>query len=492
MANVRAWLFGGEGAEGTAGAGGEEGARAQLLADAEGGSSGSCSRTTPFAETRPAAAGAYLVMLAFCVSSATSGALWISFAPVASEASTAYAVSQDWINTLSMTFLALYAPGTVIAAMASRRLGLRATVCAGGVMNLLAAAARLASALALPPDGSPATSRLPFAMLLGGQSLAALAQPTFTNIPARVASTWFAGTAEATAVAAMSNGVGIVVGQVVSPLVVHASDDDAGTAVRGFLGLLGGQAVVGVVALLLVLLFFRSQPAFPPTAAEARRRAKPKEPAAYALAGLRRDVGTLLADKDYVVVLLTFGIGLGSFNALMTVVEQWVGVAGYDSDRAGMFGGLLMGCGMAGTFVAAILLDSTKQYRVVLRAWFGFAWLTCLGAVLALRPDQGALATASFCALGVGMVPLMTVCLDSTAAHTYPISEEVSSAGLMVAGQLSGIAVTYTLSALLSAHPHYEGVWSPASICFVALAGACALVAQLYRGEDKRGGAPSD
>lgn len=41
------------------------------------------------------------------------------------------------------------------------------------------------------------------------------------------------------------------------------------------------------------------------------------------------DVGTLLCNKDYVLLLMSFSIGVGFFNALLTLLNQLVNPFGY-------------------------------------------------------------------------------------------------------------------------------------------------------------------
>ena len=45
------------------------------------------------------------------------------------------------------------------------------------------------------------------------------------------------------------------------------------------------------------------------------------------------------------ILLQRFGVGLGVFNSLMTEIEELVQTANYDSDDAGIFGAVLIGCG---------------------------------------------------------------------------------------------------------------------------------------------------
>ncbi len=60
---------------------------------------------------------------------------------------------------------------------------------------------------------------------------------------------------------------------------------------------------------------------------------------------MKRDLYILLNDKEFYWLVLGFGVGLGIFNSMTTLIENWTGARGYTSDDAGMFGGVLIGGG---------------------------------------------------------------------------------------------------------------------------------------------------
>ena len=50
-------------------------------------------------------------------------------------------------------------------------------------------------------------------------------------------------------------------------------------------------------------------------------------------------VGKLLRSKDFLVLFVSFGLALGLFNTLSTLIEQIVCTRGYTDEDAGIFGG---------------------------------------------------------------------------------------------------------------------------------------------------------
>jgi FLVCR family MFS transporter 7 len=56
----------------------------------------------------------------------------------------------------------------------------------------------------------------------------------------------------------------------------------------------------------------------------------------------------LLRNKHYLILLLAFSVGLGMFNALITLLYQLVEPRGYSNDQAGYFGAVLISAGLVG------------------------------------------------------------------------------------------------------------------------------------------------
>lgn len=149
----------------------------------------------------------------------------------------------------------------------------------------------------------------------------------------------------------------------------------------------------------------------------------------------------LLSNKQFLLLMLGVGAGLGLFNAVTTLIEQLVSPAGYDKDDAGDFGALIIGCGLVGAGIVGPIMDYTHAYNRILKAGLIAATLGTVFVFLALRPGEMALVSVGFGALGFVMLPLLPVCMECAAECTYPASEDASSGLLLFAGNILGIGV---------------------------------------------------
>lgn len=416
----------------------------------------------------------YTVATLFCVGSAQNAFAWICFSPIFDVTSQRFGVSALAVNVLSSVFLFAYLPASCASLYITERFGLRAAIVAGMALNALGCWLRYVGCFA-PGMGS-------YALVLLGQLVAAVGQPFFTNLPTRVAGDWFPASQRdgATVATSLANAVGNALGSVVPSLVVASVSDIP--------ALLLWQAVACTVLFALGAAAIPNNPAVPPSASsQARLRlrkqqlglkgtgqasglllaeASPPDDAttsavddtqssdgAAALLAAARDVRELLANRNFLFLCGGFGIGLGVFNAVLTLIAQLLQPCGYGADTAGLTGAALLGTGLVVAGIAGAVLEKTHAYVPVLR--FGIAAALCATVFTlgSLQPGNEALVVSAFALLGAFLIPLLPVALENAAECTYPVPEDASSALLMTLGQLVGIVIIFALPPLLNLGP---------------------------------------
>lgn len=424
----------------------------------------------------------WLVLAIFSLGSLTNAVMWINFAPITSATSLYFGVSTFYVNALSMAYMALYVPGTVWASREMMRNGLRGVVVAGSVLQCLGAWLRVGGAMAQGHVGHS----LPFAALALGQIFNALAQPFFTNSPTRLAAEWFPPSERdlATAVASMFNPLGNAIGQVVPAIMVDPQHPSQGM-VRLLLLCAGAATLVGAAA----TLRFPGEPDRPPSRSASHRRALRRDAAGDASHDpwrlLLRDAGTLLRDKQFLLLVFGFGVGLGLGNALLTVIESLVAPCGYSGSQPGILGGLVMGSGLLGAVVISVVLDRTHAYHAALRVNIIATCAAALFMLSCLREGDFVRLAVSFGVMGLFLLPLLPVTLQNAAECTYPVPEEATTAVLLIAGQFTGVAFTSAYSQLLR-HETCSSVYTPTALMTAGSLFAAAVPLLCFRGQYKR------
>lgn len=107
-----------------------------------------------------------------------------------------------------------------------------------------------------------------YILMFIGQSLAALSQPTFLNMPPALASIWFPVKERdmSTTIASMFSPIGSALGELIPVIFVsqeQITDDDY--AVHGMFDLMLAEFVICIIPIVLAIFFFKSSPPTPPS-----------------------------------------------------------------------------------------------------------------------------------------------------------------------------------------------------------------------------------
>lgn len=120
----------------------------------------------------------------------TNAVLWVAFSAISPQVQDFFGVSALAVDAVALSFQLLFLPGTLLSIRLSERRGIRTTLLTGAWLTTAAAALRLAAVLLVAVG--PVNGRGAFALLFLGTTLAALGQPLVLNVPAQLASAWFA------------------------------------------------------------------------------------------------------------------------------------------------------------------------------------------------------------------------------------------------------------------------------------------------------------
>ncbi|XP_039324352.2 solute carrier family 49 member A3 isoform X4 [Saimiri boliviensis] len=293
--------------------------------------------------------------------SCSNATLWLSFAPVADVVAEHFGLSMEQINWLSLVYLVVSIPFGVAAIWVLDSVGLRGATILGAWLNFAGSVLRIVPCVA-------AGTRNPFAFLMGGQSLCALAQTLVIFSPAKLAALWFPEHQRATAnmLATMSNPLGILVANVLSPALVKKGED-----IPLMLGVYAIPA--GVACLLSTTCLWESVPPTPPSAGAASSTSE------KFLDGLK----LLVRNKAYVILAVCFGGGIGIFSSFSALLEQILCASGYSSGFSGLCGALFIVFGILGALALGLYVDRTKHFTEATKISLCLTSLACVAFALA-------------------------------------------------------------------------------------------------------------
>jgi len=356
--------------------------------------------------------------------------LWITFAPITSEAAEFYQVSAMQIGLLSMVFMIVYLFMSVPASWAIDTFGIRKGVGFGVILTGLFALTR----------GLWADS---FTWILISMIGIAVAQPFILNSLTAMAARWFPLEERATAagIASLFLFIGIMAGLALTPILTISY------GIQGMLRIYGFFALFFSVT---YLIFVREKPPTPPAEVDTER--------VLVFEGLKH----IFRQRDMILLLLIFFFGLGMFNAITTWIEQMIAPRGFSIVQAGNLGALIMVGGIIGCIVIPPISDRRRKRR----------FFVILSSLITLPTLVGLTYATSYPLLlvsgfifGFFFLSVGPIIYQYSAEICYPAPEATSQGLLVLAGQISGIIYIFGMDTFRAA----DGSMTPFLLFMIAM-----------------------
>lgn len=358
----------------------------------------------------------WVVLLAFMAVVIANQLLWITFAPITSNAVQFYGVSELGVGLLSLIFMIVYIFVSFPASWVIDTYGVRVGVGIGAALTGIFGLVR----------GLVASN---YTLVLVAQIMLAIAQPFILNAVTTIAARWFPMEERATAAGLGSLAIylGILVGLALTPyLAIHS----------GIPGMLLAYGFASLAAMILFFVFIRERPPSPPCPPEQEGRS-------LVLEGLSK----MIRQRDFILLMVIFFVGLGVFNAITTWIDQILTPNGFSETQIGNAGGLMILGGILGALILPLLSDKYRK-RVP------FILLAVVGAVIGLAgiayvTGYTLLLAFSF-VFGFFLLSAGPIGFQYGAEITYPAPEGTSNGLLLLMGQISGIIFILGMDAFKS------------------------------------------
>ncbi|XP_059234821.1 solute carrier family 49 member A3 isoform X4 [Mustela nigripes] len=323
----------------------------------------------------------WVFLLVLSLLNFSNATLWLSFAPVADTIAHHFFLSTKQINWLSLIYLVASIPSGVVAIWVLDSVGLRWATIVCAWLNFFGSVFRTLPFLFIEIQD-------PFAFLMAGQSLCALAQTLVIFSPAKLAALWFPEHQRATAnmIGTMSNPLGILVANLLSPALVKKEKD---------------------IPLML------------------------------------------LRNRAYIILAVCFGGGIGIFSSFSVLLEQVLCVKGYSNEFAGLCGALFIVFGVLGALVLSLYVDRTKQFTEVVKIGFCLTSIVCVAFALVSQLQGQTLALAAICSLlGLCGFSVAPIAMELVIECSFPVGEGTAAGLVIVLGQAEGLLIMVLLTAL--------------------------------------------
>ena len=358
----------------------------------------------------------WVMLSVYMIIVAVNQLLWITFAPITSDATLYYGVSDLWIGILSMSFMIVYIVVSIPASWIIDTYGIRTGVGIGAVLTGVFGLLR-----------GLVTNN--FELLLIAQIGIAVGQPFLLNAITKMAARWFPIHERATAsgLGTLAMYIGILAGMILTPFL---------TLGHGINGMLFIYGIIAVFAALVFIVLAREGPPTAPCRPDQEERLLVYD-------GFKSTLRT----RDFNLLMLIFFCGLGVFNSVTTWIEDILRPRGFSATQAGITGGLMILGGIVGALIIPMLSDHyRKRTPFIIIALAG----ATMGLVVLTFATSYWAVLASGAALGFFLLSSGPIGFQYGAEITYPASEGTSNGMLLMMGQISGIAFIFGMDSFKS------------------------------------------
>ncbi len=373
----------------------------------------------------------WVILLVFMLINMVVQIQWLAHAAVARPAAVFYEGQFDPasffnIDFLAMVYMVVFVVMSFPASYVIDTYGIRVGISVGAVLVGLCGLCK-----GLFADD--------FAAVVAAQVGLAVAQPFILNAVTAVSVRWFPlrERGMAAGLSALAQYVGIVIAMIATPFMVGSDPAEAGYG-TGFEQMLSTYGWLTFGVALVTLLFLRERPPTPPSVDTQDKQS------------FWKGIGHILKQRDMLIMLYLFLVGLGIFNAVSSMTDSIAAHAGVE-DSDGLIGGLMLIGGIVGASILPVLSDKFRKRRIFLVICVtgmvpGIFGLTFAGNLSADPTTIYTISLISSFVLGFFIMSAGPLGFQYAAEVSHPAPESTSQGMLLWVGQITGMIFVASMS----------------------------------------------
>lgn len=395
----------------------------------------------------------HFMLILFCLYSMSNAFQWIEYSTINNIICKYYDVDGETVNWTSVIFMVTYIPLIFPASWLLDKKGLRFVILLGSFGTCLGSWIKCAS---ISPDR--------FVVTMVGQTVVAVSQIFILGIPPKLAAVWYSskGVSRACAVGVFGNQFGIALGFLLPSLLVRNADKDI--IGKDLTNLFFGVAGFTTLLFLMIIFAFKDKPPKPPSRAQAMILTSEER------INYWKSIMNLMKNINYTLLLITYGINVGVFYAISTLLNQVV-LKHFPGEEqtTGWMGLTIVLTGMLGSVVCGYILDLTHRFKETTIVVYILSLVGMASFTLALEISSLELVFVLAALLGFFMTGYLPLGFEFAAEITYPESEGTSSGLLNASAQVFGIVCTTIASSILNYSDLYSNLFLVAALLLGSL-----------------------
>lgn len=398
------------------------------------------------------------LMLAMFVSySASNSMQWTQYTIIQDIVVNYYGVTSNVVSWTAMVYMITYVPLIFPASWFLDKTNLRVTTIIGSFGTCAGSWLKVFS---VPQDM--------FWLGFTGQTVVAISQVFILNVPPRLAAVWFGAdqVSSACSIGVFGNQLGVAIGFFLPPMLVRAQGTIPEIA-NDFKLMFYLVAGVTSVLFVFILLFFKAAPPTPPSAAADLGNSLDSN----FLLSLKK----LMTNRNYVLLLISYGLNVGVFYAISTLLNQVV-LTYYPgaNEDAGRIGLVIVVAGMVGSVVCGLILDKTHRFKETTLCVYAASVVGMFIFTFTLDSGYIGVVYLSGILLGFFMTGYLPVGFEFASEVTYPEPEGTTSGILNACVQVFGIVTTLLYEWMLGS---VGDRWANLTLCALLAVGTAVTAA---------------
>ncbi|KAJ3061712.1 Major facilitator super domain-containing protein 7 [Rhizoclosmatium hyalinum] len=370
-----------------------------------------------------------------------------------------YEVGNFTINSLNIWNMAAFFPAVYPSTWLLDTHGLRPAIISAGFINAFGSMLRWLSFAANSPD-------MKVNMLYAGSAIIGVASPLSADAVTKAAARWFSGEGRLTANAVMglATPLGGAAGLLMGPMIVSGDPNNVDTF----------NCVLFACSVGFGLMSFAvfNDPPSPPS-----------ESAKQGTVGFKEGLGLIVRNSGFWILVVVFTGVFSTFQLMTTFISNYVTPYGFSEEDAGNFGVALVLSGIVAAVLVGLLCDKTKSHQVAVKVLSVILAVGTICFYFGVTNSTGWLVYFGAGLIGVGGLPVMSLCMELGAECTWPVAEGTSTGILMTISQMFTIIVIFVTNSLTE--PVTGKLWK-ALFIGITLAGISVVGSIFYQTENKR------
>lgn len=394
----------------------------------------------------------YIILFLFCINAGNKAFQWIQIPAGTKKITFYYDVNNYVINTMSVIFMAAFVVLCLPSCCIIEIIGLRNAVLVGSFGTALGS---LVKCFCCNPHYG-------IYLLTLGQIMVSLSEQFIFAVPSRLASVWFPDhqVSSAVAMTVLGSSLGIALGFMVPQLVLNDAESREEIGDKLYLMFLG-TAALSVGAFVADWALFDEAPKYAPGAARLRQIEEETANKLNRKINLKNQVkilsgqlSRLLGDRNYLLLMISYGINVGLGYAINTILNQileplWPG----DDILVGNSGCIIIIVGAFGSAIFGHVLDKTHRYRManILLTIGGAFSILVFGICISGTNSRWAVYLGS-AIVGLFQTGIVVAGLELAVELTYPSPELPTSSLMNIPPQIFGTFFVYISSYIIDNH----------------------------------------